>query len=86
MRHLDDGDAFVVQALERLHDLFRLRGVKIAGRLIGEDQLRIGDQGARHADQLLLAAGKLIREEILLADHLETVEHVADDAVPVLLS
>ena len=36
-----------------------LRGVQVAGRLVGEEQPRLGDDRARHADQLLLAAGEL---------------------------
>ena len=38
-------------------------------------------QGARDGHQLLLTAGQLVREQVLLADHLEPVEHVADEAV-----
>ena len=32
------------------------RGVEVAGRLVGEDHCRAGDQRARHGDALLLAA------------------------------
>ena len=35
--------------------------VQVAGRLVGEDQLWVGDQGAGHRDALLLAAGELAR-------------------------
>ena len=37
----------------------RRGGVEVAGGLVGEDQLRVGDQGPRHRDALLLAAGQL---------------------------
>jgi hypothetical protein len=53
--------------------------MEISGGLVGEEQLRVGDQGPRHADELLLAARKLIRKEVLLADDLEAVERVRDE-------
>src|SRR2546429_8166623 len=34
--------------------------VKLAGRLVGEDQPRLADHGARHGDALCLAAGNLL--------------------------
>ena len=37
------------------------RAVEIAGRLVGQQQRRAGDKGARDRDTLLLAAGKLPR-------------------------
>ena len=42
-------------------DLLRRRAVEVAGRLVGDDQRRIGDQRARDRDALLLAAGQLVR-------------------------
>ena len=66
---------------EQLHDLPALLGVQVAGRLVGEDQLRAGDDGPRHRHQLLLAARELVRVEVLLPDDLEAVERVADDRV-----
>jgi hypothetical protein len=56
MRDLHDRGAFAVELLEELHDFLALVGVQVAGRLVREDQLRIGDDGARDADELLLAA------------------------------
>ena len=47
--------------------------------------LRLGDHGARDADQLLLPAGELPRIEILLADHAEPVERVGDDRLALRL-
>ena len=43
MCDLDDCRAFRIQLLEQLHDLFALRGVQIARRLIRQDYLRTGD-------------------------------------------
>ena len=84
MRHLDDRRAALVQRSEQLHDLFALRRVQVAGRLVGEDDLRVGDHRARDADELLLAARELVRIEILLADDLKAVEDVADHALAIL--
>ena len=36
-------------------------GVEIAGRLIGEDELRVVYQGAGDRESLLLATGQLVR-------------------------
>ena len=74
----------LVQRAEQLHDLLALRRVQVAGRLVGEDHLRVRDHRARDADQLLLAARELVRIEILLADDLEAVEDVADHALALL--
>ncbi len=70
-----------VEALEQLHDLAALAGVQVAGRLVGEDHLRAGDDRAGDGDQLLLAARELVRVEVLLPDDLEAVEDVADDGL-----
>ena len=48
--------------------------VEVAGRLVGEEERRLGDQRARDRDALLLAAGELARlvvETIAEADALE---------------
>ena len=60
MGHLNDRHTLlIIQTKENLHDLLPLIRVEIAGRLVGQDQGRSGDQGAGHADQLLLAPGAL---------------------------
>ena len=56
MCHLDDGCAFAVEPLEQLHDRLALGGVWVAGRLVGQDQCRAGDDRAGDGDQLLLPA------------------------------
>ena len=77
MGHLDDGRALVVQLPQHVHHLFSLSGVEVARGLVGEDQRRPPDQGAGDADALLLAAGELMREQVLLGHHLEAVEQLA---------
>src|SRR3954470_10262600 len=55
----DDGAALLVELTQQAQDdLFVLR-VEIAGRLIGENDGRIVDQGTRDAHALLLATGKV---------------------------
>src|SRR5713101_1343713 len=80
MRDLNDGGAPVVEALEELHDFVALRGVEVAGGLVGEDELGILDDRASDANELLLAAGKLVGEEIFFADDVEAVEDIANQA------
>ena len=81
MRHLHDRRALLVEPLEQLHDFLPLRRVQVAGRLVGQDHRRIRDDGARDADELLLAARELSRIEILLGDDAEAIEDVGDDAL-----
>src|SRR5450755_1707644 len=54
--------------------------MKISSGLIGEKQLRMQDHRAGHANELLLASGKLIGKQIFLADDVEAVERIADQA------
>src|SRR5450756_1811254 len=63
--------AFLVQRLEHVHDLDGGPGVEVAGRLIGEEDRRVVDQGARDSDALLLAARQLVGEVVsaLLESH-----------------
>ena len=57
-------DRLVQAALQLDHqvqDFVGRLGVEIAGRLVGDDQRRVGDDGPGDADALLLAAGQLAR-------------------------
>src|SRR5258708_6237326 len=85
VRDLNDRGAGVVEAFEELHDFVALRGVEIAGGLVSEDQLRILNHRARYAHELLLSAGKLVGEEVFLADDVEAIEDVADEADALLV-
>src|SRR5437867_10283818 len=76
VRDLNDGHAVVIEFPKQLHDFFALARVQVSRRLVGEQQLRFGDDRTRNADQLLLSAGKLTRIQIFFADDLETVERV----------
>src|SRR5262245_54341309 len=66
VRDLDDRHALGVERLEEAHDLAPLVGVEVAGRLVGEQQLGFRDERPGDADELLLAARELVREEVLL--------------------
>src|SRR5205814_2142295 len=57
VRDLNDRRPLLVQALEHLHDFLALVRMQVAGRLVGQDQLRVRNHRARDADELLLAAG-----------------------------
>src|SRR5438874_2853940 len=76
MGHLNDGRALGVQLLKKLHDLFTLARVQVAGRFVGENQFRAGDDRARHANELLLATGELTRIQIFFPDDLKAVERI----------
>ena len=80
--HLHNRRPGVVERLEQIHDLRPLTRVKIARGLIGQDDRRAGDEGPRHADQLLLTAGELAGIEILLPHDLKPIERVRDETLP----
>ncbi len=62
VRHHHDGLAvLLVERLQQIEDLVAGLAIEIAGRLVAEQQRRIGHDRARDADALLLAAGQLPR-------------------------
>src|SRR5262245_27735107 len=61
VRDDDHGDAGRIKLLEQLDDLVSGMAVECAGRLVGENDMRIVDQSAGNSDALLLAARKLGR-------------------------
>src|SRR5258706_3394616 len=52
------------QALEQRDDLRLDRDVERGGRLVGDDEARVGAQGERDDDSLAHTAGKLVREMV----------------------
>jgi hypothetical protein len=58
------GAALGVAGEQQIDDLLSCVFVQIAGRLIGDDNLRVGCKRARNCGALLLAAGKLGRKMI----------------------
>ena len=62
VRDHDDGLAVLaVERLQQVEDLVARLAIEVAGRLVAEQQRRIGDDRARDADALLLAARELPR-------------------------
>src|SRR5436190_20171137 len=58
----DEDDRFVeagTQFFEQIENFLGAFGIEIAGRLVSDDQLGIGDDGPGDANALLLAAGEL---------------------------
>ena len=56
----DDRVAGLIQTLEERHDLDACPRIQIAGRLVGQEDRRIVDEGARDRHTLPLAAGQLV--------------------------
>ncbi len=65
---------WLVQLAEEVQDLLRGFAVEVAGRLVGQEDGGVGDQGAGDRHPLVLAAGELVRlvgETVAEADHFE---------------
>ena len=60
----DDHDGAAREPSQELEHRRAVLGVEAAGRLVGEDQLRVVDERASEREALLLAAGELVREVI----------------------
>ena len=56
----DDSPALFMEFMKEREDLCAGAGVEVAGGFIGEDEVRIGDDGARQRHALPLAAGEAI--------------------------
>ena len=78
----EHGRAGAVDPVEQLHDPDRGLGVEVSGRLVGEQQRRVVDEGARDRDALLLSAGELVGVVVdlrLEADEADDLRHLAAD-------
>ena len=67
-----------LSGLEHLHHFLAMLGVEVAGRLVGEDQLGVADQGAGDGDALLLAARQLARPMLGAVGDADLVHHRLD--------
>ena len=56
MGDYDDGAAFGVDGLEEIGDFFLGLGIELAGGFVGEDDVRVVDEGAGDGNALFLAA------------------------------
>src|SRR4029077_12212653 len=80
VRGHDDGRAGGVDLAEQVHDLEREIRIQIARRLVGQNELRVGDERARNRNPLLLATRKLFRirvHPVLQAYPLQYLERLA---------
>jgi len=57
-RGLNDSSPLTIQTPEQLHNFLPLAGVQVPCGLVGQDQLRVGNNGAGNCYELLLAAGR----------------------------
>ena len=78
----DDRAARAVELAEELEHLAARGLVEVAGRLVGEDQGRVGDQRAGDGDALLLAAGQLGRLVVDAVAEAEPLERRGRPARP----
>ena len=76
VRGHDDRRAARVDAREQLHDVDGCRRVEVSGRLVGEQHLRAVHERPRDRDALLLTAGQLVREPLVLAGEADEREHL----------
>ena len=58
----DDRRPFAVQFRKKFHYLLSVFRIEVSGRLVGQYELRVGDDGACDGYALLLTAGELLRE------------------------
>ena len=80
----DHDDRLAVLAVERLQqveDLVAGLAIEVAGRLVAEQQRRVGDDRARDADALLLAAGELPRDSASSRSARPTTDSATCDAL-----
>ena len=59
--HHDRLPVIAVERLQQIEDLVAGLAIEIAGRLVAEQQRRVGDDRARNADALFLSARQLPR-------------------------
>ena len=75
-----------LHVLEQVEDLRLHRHVERRHRLVADDQLRVGDDGARDRDALALSTGELVRPTTALLRRVETDgEHRLVDLLLLLL-
>src|SRR4029450_2895415 len=75
VRHHDDGLAMIpVERRQQLEDLVAGFAVEVAGRLVAEQQRRVGDDRPGAADALFLAARQLARVVIRAVAEPDDVE------------
>src|SRR5689334_20252214 len=74
-RHHDRG-ARPIDPIQQFHDADRGLWVEVSGRLVGDEQQRAVDERPSDGHTLLLAAGELTGQPLLLAAETDQVEHL----------
>ena len=80
MGNHNDGVALRMDLLELFHDDMTIAAIKVAGRLVSEDDARVSDQAASDGNALLLATGELIRHVIFAFAKVEMLEDIIGHA------
>ena len=70
------------EAADERVDLRRVRGVELAGRLVGDEEPRPVRERRTDRDALLLAAGELRGQRIAPVEEADALEQVVGDALP----
>jgi hypothetical protein len=78
VRRKEHGRAALVDLLEEAEHVERELRIEIPGRLVRENQRRLTDDGARHRDALLLAAGEDARRIAAAALQADALERFTD--------
>ena len=68
------GDAVAAGGAEQPHHRLAVHRVEGAGRLVGEEDVAVADDGAGDGDPLALAAGEVVGEPVGLVEHAEALE------------
>ena len=68
----DDGGAFLVEVGQKVHHFLAVLGVQVTRRLVGEDELGVGDDGTGDGHPLLLATRQLLREMVFAVPDVHT--------------
>ena len=80
----DDRRPLAVDLLEQAHDLGGQVGVEISGRLVGQEEAGVVDDGPGDGDPLLFARGQgvgIIPDPVMEADHPQGDEDLAPELV-----
>ena len=74
--HHDDSRTFFVEFRQQIHYFGTIFRVKITCRLIGQNQLGIGDHRTGNSYTLLLATGKLLRKMFGTMADVHAFQHI----------
>ena len=73
-----------VDVAEQVHDLERQIGIEVAGRLVGQHEVRLVDERARDRHALLLAARQFLGQRVQAVLQADPLQHLVGPA-PLLL-